>query len=124
MQFTKLEKAIVIGTIFSAIKAKELKEYVDVEKLPPLIKEIEALADNTTRKAKKEADISLISKLIDSFLEEKKPKKVVQFRCISCGYTEQYTERKARTKDGLKCKRCKHGGVMINEGIQNQTTEA
>ncbi|EJR62779.1 hypothetical protein IK3_03099 [Bacillus toyonensis] len=72
MQLTKLEKAIVIGTIFSAIKAKELKEYVDVEKLPPLIKEIEALSDNTTRKAKKEADISLISKLIHSFLEESK----------------------------------------------------
>lgn len=123
MQFTKLEKAIVIGTILSAIKAKELKEYVDVEKLPPLIKEIEALSDNTTRKAKKEADIVLINKLIDSLLEEKKPKKVVQFRCISCGYTEQYTERKVRTKDGLKCKRCKRG-VMINEGIQNQTTEA
>ncbi|PDZ29154.1 hypothetical protein [Bacillus toyonensis] len=124
MQLTKLEKAIVIGTILSAIKAEELKEYVDIAKLPQVIKEVEALADNTTRKAKKEADISLISKLIDSFLEEKKPKKVVQFRCISCGYTEQHTERKARTKDGLKCKRCKHGGVMINEGIQNQTTEA
>ncbi|HFJ9286768.1 TPA: hypothetical protein ACGW44_004705 [Bacillus toyonensis] len=124
MQLTKLEKAIVIGTIFSAIKAEELKEYVDVEKLPPLIKEIEALSDNTTRKVKKEADISLISKLIDSFLEEKKPKKFVQFRCRGCGYTEQYTERQAKTKDGLRCKHCKHGGVMINEGIQNQTTEA
>ncbi|MDO8159616.1 hypothetical protein FKQ51_20110 [Bacillus toyonensis] len=124
MQLTKLDKAIVISTILSAIKEEEFKEYVDIEKLPQVIKEVEALADNTTRKAKKEADISLISKLIDSFLEEKKPKKVVQFRCISCGYTEQYTERKARTKDGLKCKRCKHGGVMINEGIQNQTTEA
>ncbi len=48
----------------------------------------------------------------------------VQFRCLSCGYTVQYTERQARTKDGLRCKHCKHGGVMINEGIQNQTTEA
>ncbi|MBJ8133899.1 hypothetical protein [Bacillus cereus group sp. N3] len=124
MQLTKLEKAIAIGSILSSIKAEEFKEYVEVEKIPQVIKEVEALADSTTRKVKKEADISLISKLIDSFLEEKKPKKVVQFRCISCGYTEQYTERKARTKDGLKCKRCKHGGVMINEGIQNQTTEA
>ncbi|PHE74406.1 hypothetical protein COF80_33085 [Bacillus toyonensis] len=124
MQLTKLEKAIVISTILSAIKAEELKEYVHVEKLPLLIKEIESLADNTTRKTKKEADIRLIGKLIDSFLEEKKPKKVVQFKCISCGYTEQYTERQARTKDGLRCKHCKHGGAMINEGIQNQTTEA
>lgn len=72
MRLTKLEKAIVIGTILSAIKAKELKEYVDVEKLPQIIKEVEALADKTTRKVKKEADISLISKLIDSFLEESK----------------------------------------------------
>ncbi|PHF90524.1 hypothetical protein COI63_33660 [Bacillus toyonensis] len=72
MRLTKLEKAIVIGTILSAIKAKELKEYVDVEKLPQVIKEVEALADKTTRKVKKEADISLISKLIDSFLEESK----------------------------------------------------
>ena len=51
-------------------------------------------------------------------------KKYVQFRCMLCGYTEQYTERQARTKDGLRCKRCKHGGAMINDGIQNQTTEA
>ncbi|HDR7412289.1 TPA: hypothetical protein QCX14_002375 [Bacillus toyonensis] len=72
MQLTKLEKAIAIGSILSGIKAEELKEYVDVEKLPQVIKEVEALADNTTRKAKKEADISLISKLIDSFLEESK----------------------------------------------------
>ncbi|MGH1232632.1 hypothetical protein [Bacillus toyonensis] len=72
MRLTKLEKAIVIGTIFSAIKAEKLKEYVDVEKLPQVIKEVEALADKTTRKVKKEADISLISKLIDSFLEESK----------------------------------------------------
>lgn len=72
MQLTKLEKAIVISSILSGIKAEELKEYVDVEKLPPLIKEVEVLADKTTRKVKKEADISLISKLIDSFLEEGK----------------------------------------------------
>ncbi|HDR7386934.1 TPA: hypothetical protein QCX13_000121 [Bacillus toyonensis] len=124
MQLTRLEKAIALGTILSAIKAEEFKEYVDVEKLPQVIKEVEALSDNTTQKVKKEADISLISKLIDSFLEEKKPKKVVQFRCISCGYTKQYTERQARTKDGLQCKHCNHGGAMINEGIQNKTTEA
>ncbi|MFV1455494.1 hypothetical protein [Bacillus mycoides] len=72
MQLTKLEKAIAISSILSGIKAEELKEYMDVEKLPPLIKEVEALSDNTTRKVKKEADISLISKLIDSFLEESK----------------------------------------------------
>ncbi|KXY48854.1 hypothetical protein MHB70_19670 [Bacillus sp. FSL M7-1020] len=72
MQLTKLEKAIAISTILSGIKAEEFKEYVDVERLPHVIKEVEALADNTTRKVKKEADISLISKLIDSFLEDGK----------------------------------------------------
>ncbi|HDR7316700.1 TPA: hypothetical protein QCX52_001622 [Bacillus toyonensis] len=72
MQLTKLEKAIAISTILSGIKAEEFKEYVDVERLPQVIKEVEALADNTTRKVKKEADISLISKLIDSFLEDGK----------------------------------------------------
>ncbi|MGG5762521.1 MULTISPECIES: hypothetical protein [Bacillus cereus group] len=70
MELTKLEKAIAIGTILSAIKGKEFKEYVDLEKLPPVIKEIEAVSDKTTRKVKKEADISLINKLINSFLAE------------------------------------------------------
>ncbi|PGA00453.1 hypothetical protein [Bacillus wiedmannii] len=69
MELTKLEKAIVIGTILSAIKEEEFKEYVDIEKLPQVIKGVEALADVTTRKVKKKADISLINKLIDSFLE-------------------------------------------------------
>ncbi|AJQ59296.1 hypothetical protein CON48_18820 [Bacillus thuringiensis] len=72
MQLTKLEKAIAIGSILSGIKGEEFKEYVEVEKIPQVIKEVEALADKTTRKVKKEADISLISKLIYSFLEESK----------------------------------------------------
>ncbi|WP_242294596.1 hypothetical protein [Bacillus cereus group sp. BfR-BA-01381] len=72
MQLTKLEKAVAIGSILSGIKEEEFKEYVEVEKIPQVIKEVEALADKTTRKVKKEADISLISKLIDSFLEESK----------------------------------------------------
>ncbi|KXY79867.1 MULTISPECIES: hypothetical protein [Bacillus] len=72
MQLTKLEKAIAIGSILSGIKGEEFKEYVEVEKIPQVIREVEALADKTTRKVKKEADISLISKLIDSFLEESK----------------------------------------------------
>ncbi|PDY76943.1 hypothetical protein [Bacillus cereus] len=117
MELSKLEKAIAISTVITSIDMKELEEYMDLEKVPLLIESVEELYNNTTPKAKKEADISLISKLIDSFLEEKKPKKVVQFRCISCGYTEQYTERRARTKDGLSCKHCKRGGAMINNGI-------
>lgn len=72
MELTKLEKAIFISTILSAIKDDDLKQYVDLEKLPSLIKEVEALADSITRKAKKEVDIVLINKTIDSFLEESK----------------------------------------------------
>ena len=51
-------------------------------------------------------------------------KRYVQFRCLSCGYTVQYTERQARTKDGLRCKHFECGGAMIETRIQNQTTEA
>ncbi|MDM5235477.1 hypothetical protein QUF83_04470 [Bacillus cereus] len=72
MQLTKLEKAIVIGTILSAVTEEELKEYVALEKLQLLVKEIDVLARNTTPNVKKEADISLINKLTDSFLEESK----------------------------------------------------
>ncbi|MEK4710798.1 hypothetical protein [Bacillus sp. FSL R10-2780] len=72
MQLTKLEKAIAIGTILSAVTEEELKEYVALEKLQLLVKEIDVLAGNTTPNVKKEADISLINKLIDSFLEESK----------------------------------------------------
>ncbi|PFC53259.1 DNA-binding protein [Bacillus cereus] len=50
--------------------------------------------------------------------------KNVQFICMFCGYKEQLSKRKAKYKDGLRCKRCECGGAMINEGIQNQTTEA
>jgi len=50
--------------------------------------------------------------------------KYVQFVCMICGYTEQLSERKAKRKDGLRCKQCECGGAMIDERIQNQTTEA
>lgn len=70
MKLTKLEKAIAIGTILSAVTKEELNEYVDPEKLQSLIKGIEVLGGNTTPNVKKEADISLINKLINSFLAE------------------------------------------------------
>ena len=35
----------------------------------------------------------------------------------------QYSERIAKTKDGLCCKWCEDGGVMCNEGIQNQAAK-
>ncbi|PGE60363.1 hypothetical protein [Bacillus toyonensis] len=71
-QLTKLEKAIAIGTIHSAVTEEELKEYVVLEKLQSSIKQGDVLSGNTTPNEKKEADISLINKLIDSFLDESK----------------------------------------------------
>ncbi|AFQ27604.1 hypothetical protein P4493_15870 [Bacillus thuringiensis] len=71
-KLTKLEKAIAIGTILSAVTEEELKEYVVLEKLQSFIKQGDVLSGNTTPNEKKEADISLINKLIDSFLEESK----------------------------------------------------
>ena len=124
MRLTKLEKAIALGTILNSIGVDDIEEYVDLETLPLIVEVLDEFHRNTTPKAKKEADVSLINKLIDDLLKRKRDQEVVQFKCISCGYAEQYTERQARTKDGLQCKHCKHGGVMINEGIQNQTTEA
>ncbi|MBP3967993.1 helix-turn-helix domain-containing protein [Bacillus sp. WL1] len=43
--------------------------------------------------------------------------KNVQFICMFCGYKEQLSKRKAKHKDGLRCKQCECGGAMINEGI-------
>ncbi|MEX0375680.1 hypothetical protein AB3X48_00655 [Bacillus sp. S4] len=72
MELTKLERAIMIGTILSAVTEEELKEYVAIEKFQSFIKKGDALAGNTTPNAKREADISLINKLIDLSLEESK----------------------------------------------------
>ncbi|HDR6242858.1 TPA: hypothetical protein QCU24_000545 [Bacillus cereus] len=124
MQLTKLEKAIAISTLIHSVGVDDIEEYVDVEKLPILIEVIEGFHNNLTLAAKKEADISLMNKLIDDLLRSKRVQKIVQFRCKVCGYTEQYNERIAKSKDGLGCKWCEDGGVMCNEGIQNQTAEA
>ncbi|MEX0416519.1 hypothetical protein [Bacillus sp. C30] len=72
MELTKLEKAITIGTILSALTEKELKGYIDLEKLQAFIEQSEVLDENITPNEKKEADKTLINKLIDSFLEESK----------------------------------------------------
>ncbi|AFQ16475.1 hypothetical protein P9Y62_02810 [Bacillus thuringiensis] len=124
MQLTKLEKAIAISTLLHSVGVDDIEEYVDVEKLPILIEVIEGFHNNLTPAAKKEADISLMNKLIDDLLRSKRLQKIVQFRCKVCGYTEQYSERIAKSKDRLRCKWCADGGVMCNEGIQNQTAEA
>ncbi|PDZ42266.1 hypothetical protein [Bacillus wiedmannii] len=70
MELTKLEKAIAIGTILSTLTEEELKESVGLEKLQAFIEQGEVLDENITPNEKKEADKTLINKLIDSFLEE------------------------------------------------------
>ncbi|MFJ8119547.1 hypothetical protein [Bacillus mycoides] len=123
MELTKLEMAIVLGAFVQGL-GEEVINNNESKLLKQLEDKLDEIVNNSTPNQMKEAGESVVNKFILGLLEEKKPKKVVQFRCISCGYTEQYTERQARTKDGLQCKHCKHGGAMINDGIQNQTTEA
>ncbi|MDA2070289.1 hypothetical protein ACTFSK_08930 [Bacillus cereus group sp. MYBK132-2] len=43
-----------------------------LEKLPTLIEVLNELRDNTTSKEKKEAPVSIINKLLDDLLEEKR----------------------------------------------------
>ncbi|MEG7934975.1 hypothetical protein J0817_19850 [Bacillus mobilis] len=74
MELTRLEKAIAIGTILSALTEVELEEYVGLEKLQAFIEQGEVLGENIKPNEKKEADKNLINKLIDSFLEENNQK--------------------------------------------------
>ncbi|PEK56728.1 hypothetical protein [Bacillus wiedmannii] len=123
MQLTKLEMAIVLGAFVQGLGEEAINNN-ESKLLKQLEDKLDEIVNNSTPNQMKEAGESVVNKFILGLLEEKKPKRLVQFRCISCGHKERYTERQARTKDGLQCKHCKHGGAMINEGIQNQTTEA
>ncbi|MDA2038587.1 hypothetical protein PDN58_14390 [Bacillus cereus] len=123
MQLTKLEIAIVLGAFVQGLGEEGINNN-ESKLLKQLEDKLDEIVNNSTPNQMKEAGESVVNKFILGLLEEKKPKRFVQFRCISCGHKERYTERQARTKDGLQCKHCKHGGAMINEGIQNQTTEA
>ncbi|GAB6605616.1 hypothetical protein C2L96_28945 [Bacillus cereus] len=114
MQLTKLEKAIAIGTILQAIGEDNLEDYVELESLRPVVTVLSRLNKRTKPKEKKEATISLIGKLMHELSKGNDHEKVVRFRCASCGYTEQYTERQARTKDGLRCKQCVVGPMIEN----------
>ncbi|HHT7142300.1 hypothetical protein PDN33_01470 [Bacillus cereus] len=123
MQLTKLEMAIVLGAFVQGLGEEAINNN-ESKLLKQLEDKLDEIVNNSTPNQMEEAGESVVNKFILGLLEEKKPKRFVQFRCISCGHKERYTERQARTKDGLQCKHCKHGGAMINEGIQNQTTEA
>ncbi|WP_439874844.1 hypothetical protein ACSLGG_01945 [Bacillus mycoides] len=113
MQLTKIEKAIAIGTILQAIGEDNLEDYVELESLRPVVTVLSRLNKRTKPKEKKEATISLMGKLMHELSKGNDHEKVVRFRCASCGKIEQYTERQARTKDGLRCKHC--AGPMINK---------
>ncbi|HFJ9284839.1 TPA: hypothetical protein ACGW44_002641 [Bacillus toyonensis] len=67
---TKLEKALALSISFNAIDNKELKGYVSVEKISPLIKVFEELQEDITPEQEKEIHINLINKLIDDLLKE------------------------------------------------------
>ncbi|WP_033707092.1 hypothetical protein [Bacillus mycoides] len=123
MQLTKLEMAIVLDAFVQGLGEEAINNN-ESKLLKQLEDKLDEIVNNSTPNQMKAAGESVVNKFILGLLEEKKPKRFVQFRCISCGHKERYTERQARTKDGLQCKHCKHGGAMINEGIQNQTTEA
>ncbi|PEI32394.1 hypothetical protein CN644_24095 [Bacillus wiedmannii] len=71
MQLTKLEKAIALGTILNAIDEDKLEEYVELERLRPVVKVLNRLNKRTKPEEKKEAITSLISKLIDDLLNSK-----------------------------------------------------
>lgn len=124
MQLTKLEKAIVLGTLLNSIGENDIEDYVDLESLRSVVQVLSKLHKRTKPEEKKEAITSLLGKLMHELSKRNNREKVVKFRCVSCGYTVQYTERQARTKDGLRCKHVECGGAMIETRIQNQTTEA
>lgn len=64
MRLTKLENAIAIGTILNAIGEDNLKDYVELESLRPVVTELNRLNKRTKPKEKKEAITSLIGKLM------------------------------------------------------------
>ncbi|MEM5649596.1 hypothetical protein AAHB57_17540 [Bacillus cereus] len=73
MELTKLEKAMVVGTILQALRSrKKIKQYMGLERLPDVIKVLDELQEDTTLEDKGEAITSVINKLIDDLLEKDK----------------------------------------------------
>lgn len=71
MQLTKLEKAIVLGTILNSIGENDIEDYVELESLRPVVKVLNRLNKRTKPTKKKEAVTNLISKLMDNLLNDK-----------------------------------------------------
>ncbi|HDR3343501.1 TPA: hypothetical protein QCN45_005868 [Bacillus cereus] len=73
LELNKLEKAIIIGIILRALRSKKnIKHYVGLKRLPPLIKVLDELQENTILEDREEAIASLINKLMDDLLEKEK----------------------------------------------------
>ncbi|WMY17183.1 hypothetical protein P3F89_09125 [Bacillus tropicus] len=70
MELSKLEKAIVLGTILNAIDEDKLEDYVELESLRPIVKVLNRLNKRKKPEEKKEAITNLISKLMDSLLND------------------------------------------------------
>ncbi|PTC12252.1 hypothetical protein [Bacillus wiedmannii] len=73
MELNKLEKALIVGVILRGLRSREkIKQYVGLERLPDVIKVLDALQGNATLEDRGEAITSLINKLMDDLLEKDK----------------------------------------------------
>ncbi|MDK3014513.1 MULTISPECIES: hypothetical protein [Bacillus] len=73
MELNKLEKAMVIGIIFRALRSKKkIKQYVGLERLPDVIQVLDELQENAMLEDKEEAITSVINKLLDNLLVKDK----------------------------------------------------
>ncbi|MDA1679476.1 hypothetical protein [Bacillus cereus group sp. TH152-1LC] len=70
MRLTKLEKAITFATILNAIGEENIEEYVELEPLRPVAKELSKLNKKTKPEEKKKAIKSIINKMMKDFKKE------------------------------------------------------
>ncbi|MDA2626265.1 hypothetical protein PDQ36_23780 [Bacillus cereus] len=71
MKLDKQEQAVAIGTFISMLGQDLVNERIDKQKLESVLPIFNEMQDNTTPKQKREAMISLLSKAVDEFLENK-----------------------------------------------------
>lgn len=70
MHLTKLEKAITLATILNAIGEENIKEYVELESLRPVVKALNKFNKKTKTEEKKIAIKSIINKTMNGFTKE------------------------------------------------------
>ena len=69
MELTKIEQAVVVGTIISGLGPEIMQQLLDEETIIKLDAAFEAVTDNTTPKQIKESTKSAIENLVASFLD-------------------------------------------------------